>query len=608
MRKLLKTVHRFDDVTVTSNIDLTASTVQHEIEKDVFEYEFRLAWEEEQAKAPDAKVVLVWSIPCVDVQYMWHPGCRARRVLDADWRLQTESMLTNSAPMALLFNGEDLNTFTFATDEVKKASSVRFGVDDDTNTIAGDIELGLKQFVGRNSTRLLVRADFRRIPYYKAVDDVRIWWEKVLKLEPMAVPAAARHPMYSSWYNYHQKIRAVELEKECALAKAMGMDAIIVDDGWQTNNSCGGYGYTGDWEVCTEKIPDMKEHVKRIHALGMKYILWYSVPFVGYYSRNWEHFQDKILVKVDRNQVGVLDPRYPDVREYLIGIYENALQEFDLDGFKLDFIDRFKMPKEDCISPDMDCQCVQEATERLMTDIIKRLKKMKEDVLIEFRQSYIGPGMRRFGNMFRVADCPSDIATNRIGIVDLRLLNGKGTAVHSDMITWHNDESTEDAALQVLNTIFGVTQFSKVVEQMPQDHREMVSFWLKFAKDNVRVLQQSGFIPYEPHFLYPVIRAFDKTEEIIGIYAGNKVIHPDLTKCRSRMINATKEDALYLEIAQDCAVKLLTRDCRGHIVSEERVELRRGVVQIPVPRSGLLEIKVQCQLAKEGGLRKEGTD
>lgn len=66
---------------------------------------------------------------------------------------------------------------------------------------------------------------------------------------------------------------------------------------------------------------------------------------MGYYSRNWERFQDKILVKVDRNQVGVLDPRYPDVREYLIGIYENALQEFDLDGFKLDFIDRFKMPK-----------------------------------------------------------------------------------------------------------------------------------------------------------------------------------------------------------------------------------------------------------------------
>nr|WP_296487003.1 hypothetical protein [uncultured Acetatifactor sp.] len=114
MRKLLKTVHKSEDVMITSNIDLTAEVSKYEVEKDVFEYEFLLSWDEEQAKAPDSKVVLVWSIPCVDVQYMWHPGCRARRVLDADWRLQIESMLTNSAPMALLFNADDRNIFTFA--------------------------------------------------------------------------------------------------------------------------------------------------------------------------------------------------------------------------------------------------------------------------------------------------------------------------------------------------------------------------------------------------------------------------------------------------------------------------------------------------------------
>nr|WP_300840568.1 glycoside hydrolase family 36 protein [uncultured Acetatifactor sp.] len=593
MRKLLKTVHKSEDVMITSNIDLTAEVSKYEVEKDVFEYEFLLSWDEEQAKAPDSKVVLVWSIPCVDVQYMWHPGCRARRVLDADWRLQIESMLTNSAPMALLFNADDRNISTFATDEVKKVSSVRFGVDDDSNTIAGDIEMGLRQFVGKNSHRLRVRADFQKIPYYEALDGVRRWWEKVLDLDPMAVPDVARHPMYSSWYNYHQEIQAEELEKECVLAKEMGMDAIIVDDGWQTDNNDGGYGYTGDWEVCAGKIPDMREHVKRVHELGMKYILWYSVPFVGDHSKNWERFQDKVLVKVDRNQAGVLDPRYPEVREFLIGIYEKALQYFDLDGLKLDFIDRFRMQKDDHIRPGMDCQCVQEATERLMTDIMKRLKNIKEDVMIEFRQSYIGPGMRRFGNLFRVADCPGDITTNRVGICDLRLLNGNGTAVHSDMITWNNEESVEDAALQVLNTIFGVTQFSKVIGQMRPEHREMVTFWLKFAGDNVKVLQQSEFIPYEPHFLYPVIKAFDAEEEIIGVYACNKVIRPDPGKRRSRIINATKEAVLYLKIAEDCEVKLVRKDCGGHVVSEEKTVLHQGVTPVEVPRSGLLEMSVE---------------
>lgn len=589
MRKLLRTTKTFSDVVVTSNIDLTVELNKREIEKDVYEYEFLLNWNEEQAKASDSQVVMIWSLPCVDVQYMWHPACRPRRVLDADWRLKIESMLTYSAPVTILFNAEEMNTFTFATDEVRKVTSVRFGVDDGRNTIAGEIAMGLKQFTGRSSDRLLVRADFRRIPYYKALDDVRVWWERVLDIQPMAAPDIARKPMYSSWYNYHQDIKAEELEQECIQAKALGMDTIIVDDGWQTEDGTGGYGYTGDWEVCAKKISNMREHVKRVHDIGMKYILWYSVPFVGYFSKNWERFKDKILYRVDRNFAGVLDPRYPDVRKFLIGIYENALKEYDLDGFKLDFIDRFKMQNDTEVKPGMDYQCIQEATECLMTDIMMHLKAIKKDIMIEFRQSYIGPGMRRYGNMFRVADCPSDITSNRIGITDLRLLSGS-TAVHSDMITWHEAEKTEDAALQILNCIFGVIQFSMKIEKMIPEHRRMVTFWLDFAKENRKLLLESDFIPYEPNYLYPVIKACNDLEEVIGVYAVNKVIHPNLNKDRIRIINATKKRELYLSVDKDYSVNTVTIDCMGKVVSKENIMLKKGIVEILVPRSGLLEI------------------
>ena len=46
---------------------------------------------------------------------------------------------------------------------------------------------------------------------------------------------------------------------------------------------------------------------------------------------------------------------------------------------------------------------------------------------------------------------------NRIRIADIRMLAGN-TAVHSDMITWHHDETLEIAALQLVNTLFGVPQ------------------------------------------------------------------------------------------------------------------------------------------------------
>ncbi len=589
MRKLLKMTKSFSDVIVTSNIDLTVEMNKHEIETDVYEYEFLLKWDEEQAKKSDSKVVLLWDLPCVDIQYMWHPNCRSRRVLDADWRLKIDSMLTGSAPVALLFNMDDRNTFAFATDEIKKVTSVRFGVDDGRNIIAGEIAMGLKQFVGRNTDRLLVRADFRKIPYYEVLDGVRLWWEEVLHIQPMAVPDIARRPMYSSWYNYHQDIKADELEEECIKAKALGMDTIIVDDGWQTEDNGSGYGFTGDWEVCPKKIPNMREHVKRVHDIGMKYILWYSVPFIGFYSNNWERFKNKVLYTIDRNSTGVLDPRYPEVREFLIGIYENALNEYDLDGFKLDFIDRFLMQNDDEVNSEMDYSCVQEATERLMTDIVIRLKAVKSDVMIEFRQKYIGPGMRQFGNMFRVADCPSDITNNRIGIADIRLLSGE-TAAHSDMITWHEMETPEDAALQILNCMFGVIQFSKNIKHMIPEHKEMVAFWLAFAKENRKLLLESEFIPYEPHYLYPVIKAYDDTEEVIGVYANNKIIYPDFMKDKSRIINATKQEKLFLSIEKDCRANILILDCSGKTIKKETITLHKGVSEVAVPRSGLLEI------------------
>ena len=68
-------------------------------------------------------------------------------------------------------------------------------------------------------------------------------------------------------------------------AAPLGFSSVIVDDGWQMEDSARSYAYCGDWEPAPEKIPDMKKHVENVHKLGMKYFLWYSVPYVGKYSR-----------------------------------------------------------------------------------------------------------------------------------------------------------------------------------------------------------------------------------------------------------------------------------------------------------------------------------
>lgn len=114
-----------------------------------------------------------------------------------------------------------------------------------------------------------------------------------------------------------------------------------MDDGWQTDDNNRGYAYCGDWEPALEKFPSMKEHVERIHQLDMKFMIWFSVPFIGIHAKRWEEFSDKLIYFDKSRQAGVLDIRFPEIRQYLLQFYVRAVKEWKVDGLKLDFIDEF---------------------------------------------------------------------------------------------------------------------------------------------------------------------------------------------------------------------------------------------------------------------------
>ena len=140
-----------------------------------------------------------------------------------------------------------------------------------------------------------VRIDMRDVRYEDAISDVVKWWESMPEYTPMGVPDECISPVYSTWYSFHQMVDAEEIEKVLASCEPLGFSSVIVDDGWQMEDSARSYRFCGDWEVCKKKIPDMREHVKRVHDMGMKYFLWYSVPFVGHDSLAYERFKGKYL-------------------------------------------------------------------------------------------------------------------------------------------------------------------------------------------------------------------------------------------------------------------------------------------------------------------------
>lgn len=551
------------------------------------------------------RTVLSWAHPILDIHGVWHPGVDRNRALPVDWGLGFSSRATSLAPVFAAYSLSGPNRLTFALSDALNSAQIRGGVHEETGELRPSVILFAEPIAPIDSYEATLRIDTRDVPYYVALREVADWWASLPGYEPAAVPEAARVPLYSTWYSFHQSLTPEVIERQCALAAPLGVELVIVDDGWQTTSNERGYAYTGDWEVSPEKIPDMRAHVERVHALGLRYALWYSVPFVGSYSRAFERFRGKFLaVRPDffatGGQVGVLDPRFPEVREYLADLYERAVRDWDLDGFKLDFVDSFT-PPEDRLPPGMprpalergggrDFDSVPAAVDRLLTDVRTRLERLKPGVFVEFRQSYVGPLMRKYGHMFRAGDCPNDAVTNRVRTIDVRLLCGS-TAAHSDPWMWHPDDPVESAALQVMNTLFAVPQVSVKLDGIPAAHVEMLAHWLAFWQTHRDVLLDGELRPLYPESLYPVVIATTERKRVVAVYQDTPIDPGAGVPAELYLVNGTLGDRLILDLAEGLGERLLeVKDTRGRVVRSERANLGAGLHRVEVPAAGLVSL------------------
>jgi len=567
---------QWKDLSISANIAAEIAACESTAGKTKID----IRWSEMTEEKP--VLTLQWSMPLRDIQYEWYPRCGENRSLRVDWYGPEKSRISSGAPVFCFYNAAGHSRFTMALSDVLTEIDNSLGVREENGELFCKIEIPLDRTGMTHEYSVVLYRDYDDITFAEALRRVSLWWEKDCSLTPMPVPDTARLPLYSAWYSFHQATYAPEIEAECEMAARLGIKAIIVDDGWQTADGNRGYAFCGDWQPAPEKIPDMAAHVRRVHELGMKYILWYSVPFMGKHSRHFDQFKDKLVSYQAHHNAGVLDPRYPEVRQYLIATYENALRNWDLDGFKLDFIDSFGATSyAPAPTPGMDYITLEDGVIRLMTDVMKALKAIKPEIMIEFRQSYIGPAMRTYGNMFRVGDCPADPLNNRVGVIDLRLLSGN-TAVHSDMLMWHKDDTVENAARQVLSVIFGVMQLSVRLEDLPEDHMKMVSFWCDFMEKH-RELLAAPMEVEAPQNLYPIARTRLGAEEAIAVYDRHVVTLSDAPTVY--LFNATADDYLVLraEAAKERTAVLF--NCMGEQVGELTLPTEK-LMELSVPVCG----------------------
>ena len=440
-------------------------------------------------------------------------------------------------------------------------------------------------------------------------------------------PKAARRPWYSTWYSYHQNVTADAVVAEARAARRLGMRGLLLDAGWMKSRPevPGGWmaeARFGDWTPDPRKFPDMRAVSRAVRAEGLAFGLWFALPFVSRHAAAWRKWQDRTLWirRGGSAEWGILDPRFPEVRAHLASLVGRATREWELDALKLDFIDSFELrtsapanapgaliapnlPQEaaersnprafepEIPSDGRDFVSVPRAVVALMEEVSAAIRAANPDALVEFRQGYVGPAIRPFGSMMRASDCPSCIATNRIKTVDLRLTSG-ATPVHGDMLEWDLGASAEDAALQLLATLFAVPQISVRLAELPPRHRAMLRFWLRFWNAHRATLLGAPFRPLHPEAAYPVVAAAGEKETVTAVYQGGAVADALQDGAATGYVaNATAAPGLTVRLPSPPR-SLEIYDCTGRKVhSAFSIQHSALILDLPVPPSGLLVVR-----------------
>lgn len=594
-----RTIFRLDKNDPDSVWDLRTSW--KETEKDLFFLEFSLDAAED---LPPPELTLSWDLPLLDTVNCWTTCHGGGSELQPDWGRKHHFSIADEIPELVFHNREGICTVAAAYSDAMRVTEFSGGIHESDCSLRFTLKVFTRKEMPLRHYRGILRLDLRRMFFADTVRAISAWFATLPGYGNTPVPESAFDPLYSTWYSYHHDVHDRTVLQECREAAKYGMKTLIVDSGWDNDDNTLGPIACGDWEPSKKRFPDFASHVREIQNLGFRYLLWFAVPFIGKHSSRYAHFQGKYLFELP--DAGVLDPRFPDVRKFLIDSCSRLMREYGIDGLKLDFINTFTECTDDpALTRGMgerDIPVITDAVDRLMTDLSSAIRAVRPDALIEFRQCYIGPAIRKYGNLLRAADCPADPGGNRRRTLNLRLTSGC-TAVHSDMLEWRSDYDVRHAALQLLNIMFSVPQISVRLAELPSDHRQMLEFLLGFFVRHRALLVKSDLHPCAPDQNYPLVYAEAEGERIAVLYCGGITAELGFSPTiRSLyLVNATEREYVFADLTLLPGTAALLRDCRGEVLPFEPPQT--GLSRLRMPPGSILRLRaLEISESRKGAL------
>ena len=437
----------------------------------------------------------------------------------------------------------------------------------------------------------VLRFDFRDIPYWDSVAEACDWIAMSPGTASPPVPDVAYEPLWNSWYGYHTGYSAEDMECEGRIAADLGIRTMMYDMGWDregTTNTMD-FAQCGDWIPDPKCFPDMKAHIDRMHEMGLKCILWCGFPLMGLKAQNLDKFTPWLLTHKPeagwKETCHVLDPRFPQVRQFATDTLVNGVRDWGVDGWKIDFVQFLRDRADDRVPKEgmngRDFRWVADGARVLQDAFAAKVRDVRPDVMFEFMFPYGGILGQKACTQVRAADCPADPVWNRNQTARLRLLCGNRAAVHSDMLTWSPEESPEACALQMISVLHAVIQYGMRLTALTPVQRKVVAHWIFFARTHRETLVKGKFRPHGPFHSYPLIEMESDAERIFTVHQQGLCV-PIIDKKPTWVVNGTDAQEIVVECVVPCMARLY--DTFGEETGSIRID--KGFSRLAVPRAG----------------------
>ena len=152
---------------------------------------------------------------------------------------------------------------------------------------------------------------------------------------------AKRPVLINNWEATYFDFDADKIFKIAENAAALGVDMLVLDDGWFGKRDSDSTGL-GDWFVNEKKLPGgLGSLVEKVKALGMKFGLWFEPEMVSEDSKLYRAHPDWAIKIPNRKPTRgryqlVLDMSRKDVRDYLYDSIAAILKSADISYIKWD--------------------------------------------------------------------------------------------------------------------------------------------------------------------------------------------------------------------------------------------------------------------------------